>query len=43
MINANFLLQEDSTTEYLVASSAIITGDKLIESLMTTLKDPLGF
>jgi hypothetical protein len=35
--------QEDATTEYLVATTAVITGDKLIESLQTPLKDPLGF
>ena len=35
--------QEDATTEYLVATTAVITGDKLIESLLTPLKDPLGF
>jgi hypothetical protein len=35
--------QEDATTEYLVATTAIINGDKLIESMMTNLNDPLGF
>ena len=39
-----FLSQhEDASTEYLVATTSVITGSKLIESLMTPLNDPLGF
>ena len=34
---------EDSTAEYLIGTTAIITGDKLIESLLNPLKDSLGF
>ena len=34
---------EDAPTEYLVATTAVITGDKLIDSLLSPLNDSLGF
>jgi len=35
--------QEDAPTEYLVATTAIITGDRLIESLMTNVEKSSTF
>jgi hypothetical protein len=39
----NIDLQEDASTEFLVATTGIVTGDRLIESLLTPLNDQLGF
>ena len=35
--------QEDSATEYLVATTSMINGNSLIQGLMSDIQDPMAF
>merc|ERR1712142_1050918 len=35
--------QEEANTEFMVATTSVINGNSFIKSLMTELKDPLGY
>ena len=35
--------QEEASTEYMVATTAVVNGNSFLRSLMHELKDPLGY
>jgi len=35
--------QEDSTNEYIVATTSVINGNSLVEGLMSNIQDPMAF